>query len=88
MILIAVKADAVGSELDSTSLIDDPGPDTVTVEPNETLAGSISMVERFPRFLDALTEHDIVVFWSYEFQPLDAPPLGRVGGCTLFSKDD
>jgi hypothetical protein len=86
MLLIAVKTDALGTTIDKYSPIDDPGPARITIKPGETLAGKISLIGRFPGFLEALKVRDVVVFWSYQFQPIDAAPSKRVGGYVLFPK--
>jgi hypothetical protein len=86
MLLIAVKTDALGTALDKLSPIDDPGPATITIRPGETLTGKIPLTHRFPGFLEALKERDVIVFWSYQLQPIDAAPLERVGGYVLFPK--
>ena len=86
MLLIAVKTDVLGTALDKSALIDDPGPASITIKPDETLTGKIPLARRFPGFLEALKDRDVIVFWSYQFQPIDAAPLKRVGGYVLFPK--
>jgi hypothetical protein len=86
MLLIAVQTDAAGTMLDKTLPVDDPGAARITIKPKETLAGKIVLVNCFPGFLEALKERDVIVFWSYQFQPIDAAPLKRVGGYVLFAK--
>lgn len=85
-VLVAVKTDAPGTVLDNLSPIDDPGAAAITIKPGETLTGTIPLTRRFPSFLEALKERDVIVFWSYQFQPIDAAPLKRTGGYVLFSK--
>jgi hypothetical protein len=86
ILLIAAKVDAGGTVLNKSLPIDDPGPATITIKPNETLTGKISLISRFPVFLEALRDRDVIVFWSYQFQPIDAAPLQRVGGYVFFPK--
>jgi hypothetical protein len=86
ILLVAVKTDAQGTPIDKSFPIDDPGPARITIEPGETLTGKISLISRFPGFLEALKDWDIIVFWSYQLQPIDAAPLQRVGGYVLFPK--
>ncbi len=86
MLLIAVKTDAVGTVLEKRSPVDDPGPATITIQPGETLTGTIQLVSRFPGFLDALEERDVIVFWSFQIQPKDLPALTRLAGHAFFSK--
>ena len=86
MILVAVKTDAQGTVLESESIIDDPGADTVTVQPGETLSGIIPLGSRFPGFSRSVNERDIIVFWTYQLRPIDRSPLERAGGYVLFPK--
>jgi len=86
MIVIAVKTDAPGTPLERTSPIDDPGPATLAIQPGETLRGEISLVDAFPDFLQAQCERDVVVFWTWQAEPVDATPLARQSGWVLFGK--
>jgi len=86
MLLVAVKTDAVGTILEKVSPVDDPGPATVTIQPGQTSAGKIPLVSRFPGFLEALAEREVIVFWSYQFQPVGLAPLPRMAGYVLFAK--
>src|SRR5690242_6347833 len=62
MIVVALKTDAPGKPLETTLPIDDPGPATLVIQPGETVRGKISLVDRFPEFLQAQCERDLVVF--------------------------
>lgn len=86
MIVIAARADAVGTILERTLPIDDPGPTTITIQPGQVLTGSISLPERFPGFLDALRERDVIVFWSYQITPVGSAAPPRAGGYLLFPR--
>jgi hypothetical protein len=86
MLLVAVKADAVGTIIEKDSPVDDPGPATVTIPPGQTSTGTIPLVSRFPGFLEALAEREVIVFWSYQCQPVGSAPLPRVAGYVLFPK--
>jgi hypothetical protein len=86
ILLVAVKADALGTLIEKRRIIDDPGPARITIEPGETLEGRVALVQRFPGFLAALKERDVIVFWSYQLQPVNETPLPRVGGYVLFSR--
>jgi|ERR1044072_1052562 hypothetical protein len=86
ILLIAAKTDAAGTILQKNLPVDDPGPATTTIQPGGTLTGEILLANRFPEFLQALKERDIVVFWSYQFQRVDGVPTQRVGGSVTFSK--
>jgi len=86
LILIAVKTDVLGTLLDKPSPIDDPGPASLTIQPGETVTGRIPLTHRFPGFVEALKGRDVIVFWSYQFKPIDSSPLKRTGGYVLFPK--
>lgn len=88
LLLVAVKTDATGTLLAAKAPIDDPGPSTVTIEANQTLTGEVDLENRFPDLRGALRERDVVVFWSYQFQPVDEAPAARVGGYVLFPKEE
>jgi hypothetical protein len=84
MVVIVVRADSVGSVLDRSLPVDDPGPGTVTVKPGEILEGDVAFAPRFPGFVQALAESDLLVFWSYQFQVAGQAPLPWTGGFVLF----
>ena len=86
LLLIAVTADALGSPIEKLLAIDDPGPATITIEPGQTLGGSISLPSRFPEFCRARSERDVIVFWSYRLEPIDTPAGERLGGFVLFPR--
>jgi hypothetical protein len=86
LLLIAAKTDAPGTVLEKKTPVDDPGPGTTTLQPGQTLKGSISLVDRFPGFVEAVSSRDVIVFWSYQLQPLKGPALPRTAGYVLFPK--
>jgi hypothetical protein len=86
LILYAAKANIPGTLIDKLLPVDDPGPATTTIQPGETRTGTIQLTRRFPGFRDALRDRDVVVFWSYQLQPIGAAPLPRTGGVVVFQK--
>jgi hypothetical protein len=74
----------MGTIIDKSSPI--YGPAKVTIKPDEVLVVKSSFVSRFPEFLEALNNRDVVVFWENQFQPIDAALLTRAGGYMLFPK--
>ena len=84
LILIAVLADALGTPLGKDARIDDPGPVVVTLSPGEILKGSISLRSRFPDFHEARNQRDVIVFWSYRLEPLNAAASERYCGHVVF----
>src|SRR5262249_35617243 len=79
-LLIAVQLNAERSSVPEALYIDDPGPTTVTLRPGQTFTGQINLVDRFPQFLKALTETDVVVFWTYVPTRIDGTDGARFGG--------
>lgn len=86
LILVAVKADALGTPIVKELAIDDPGPATVTIQPGDTLSGSITLASRFPEFRSARSARDVIVFWSYRLEPIDVAAGERGGGFVLFPR--
>lgn len=86
LLLTAVRTDALGTVIEKRSVIDDPGPGKITIKPGETLTGKISLVDRFPGILKALEDRDVIVFWSYQLNPVDAAPCQRQSGYVLLPK--
>jgi hypothetical protein len=86
VILLAARADALGTLLAKDEMIDDPGPGTVTLQPAQTLRGAIALGSRFPEFSAARRERDIIVFWSYRVAAVDGVLGARVGGYELFPR--
>ena len=86
ILLTAVKTDALGTVIEKSLIIDDPGPGRITIKPGETLTGKIPLVSRFPDLLNALKERDVIIFWSYQLEAIDAPPFQRTGGYVLLPK--
>ncbi|MFA6162538.1 MAG: hypothetical protein WC685_03805 [Methylobacter sp.] len=86
LILVAVRADALGIPLAKDMRIDDPGPGTIIIPPGAVLKGNIPLFLRFPDFRKVRGEQDVIVFWSYRLEPIDAPAWERYGGYVLFPK--
>ena len=63
-ILVAVTPRA--EYLERNFPIDDPSPETVTIEPNECLSGEINLQRVFVGLDTALKKTDIQLFWAYE----------------------
>jgi hypothetical protein len=76
MILVAVKPDK--NYLTRNFPVDDPTPERVSIEPNESLSGDVSLEKAFRGFDDALKKSDINLFWAY--QPPEELHIGRWSG--------
>jgi len=76
MILVAVKPDK--NYLTRNFPVDDPSPEQVTMEPNESLSGDVSLEKAFTGFDSALKKSDVHLFWAY--QPPAELKIGRWAG--------
>jgi hypothetical protein len=85
-LVVAVETDAPGTVLERSTPVDDPVVGMVTVQPRETLTGQIDLGARFPGLTAALAERDVVVFWSWQLQPLDGQSGPRTGGWVLLPR--
>lgn len=63
-ILVAVTPH--GECLNRNFPIDDPSPERVTFEPNESLSGEINLRKHFSGLDNALKKSDIHLYWAYE----------------------
>lgn len=86
ILLVAVQTDAVGTPLEAVRPVDIPGPTVTTLQPEKALEGKISLTKRFPGLTEALQKRDVIVFWSYQLQPLKGSALERSGGWLLIPK--
>lgn len=86
MILVAVSTDPAGTVLERSLPIDDPGPGTITLRPGQALEGDVALERRFPGFVQAQAARDVLVFWSYRFQPIGRPALPWRGGFVVFPR--
>ena len=83
IMLVAALADGSGRVAEPILYISDPGPGTITVQPGETLTGSVNLLTRFRNLEQIVRETDVVIFWSYRLAPINDEPLKRVGGWVL-----
>jgi hypothetical protein len=80
IILVVICLDGSHSVIPELEYIDDPEPAIVTLQPRQRYHGTISLAERFPTLSGCLTSRDALVFWSYQFAPIDATPSARLSG--------
>lgn len=76
MILVAVKPDK--NCLTRSIPIDDPTPERVSIAPNESLSGEVSLEKAFTGLNKALKKSEINLFWAY--QPPEELHIGRWSG--------
>jgi hypothetical protein len=64
MILVAVTGNK--AYIDRNLFIDDPTPEQVSLKPNESLSGDVSLEKAFTGLDAALKKSDVHLFWAYE----------------------
>jgi len=64
MILVALTSDR--NFITRNIPVDDPSPERVSLEPNESLSGEVSLDKAFSGLDAALKKSDINLFWAYE----------------------
>jgi hypothetical protein len=89
MVLLAAKAKGAGESLERMRRIDDPGPAIITWDPGVELKGQVVLNDRFADLSKALQEADVLVFWSYRLQSVDAIAVEfeRDGGWLSIPRD-
>ena len=64
--MILVAATPQGHMIDKSLPVDDPSPEHVSLEPNETLRGDINLANYFQGLDGALKKSEIHLFWAYK----------------------
>jgi hypothetical protein len=72
--------------LDLPLFIDDSSPGQTTIRPGETITGELNIAAWCPEVKQAITEGDVMLFWSYQFRPVDGEGAERTGGFLLLPK--
>jgi len=70
----------------TTESIDDPGPGVATIQPHETISGTIRLDTRFPALNDELSRSDVIAYWSYTVKSVDGGQSEREFGGLLLSR--
>lgn len=78
--LVLLAARPNGRPVDRVMTIGDPGFDTLQLEPNRPIEGSLPMDRRFHGLEGVLQSTEVILFWSYRLEPVYGPPGERVGG--------
>ena len=86
LILVAVKADAIGTLVPQQQVINDPSPSTIAIQPGDRLTGEINLNERLVGLDEALKTSDVIVFWNYEMRTIESVVAPRIGGWLLISR--
>jgi hypothetical protein len=85
-VLVAVKLNGTNSVISTSHPIDDPGPDTIDLAADETVAGSIPLSTEIPELEEALRKYDVLVFWSYKLKDADGKVSNRFSGMVTLKK--
>jgi hypothetical protein len=86
IILVVVCLDGLRTLIPELEYIDDPEPTIVTLQPGLKYHGVISLIERFPTLSSCIASRDALVFWSYQLQPIEGAPVGRLSGGVVVKK--
>lgn len=86
LLLVAVCLDGKRSQITELEYIDDPTPSVVSLQPGQAAHGSIDLSDRFPKLGECLAKRDALIFWSYEFIPIDGNASPRLNGGVQISK--
>ena len=86
LLLVAVCLDGKRSSIAELEYIDDPTPSVVSLQPGQKARGSIDLSDRFPKLGECLAKRDAIIFWSYQFVPVDGAPSTRINGGVQISK--
>lgn len=85
--LYAFKLDAEQTQLEEALYVDDPGPNTIFLQPDAVLRGEISLAWRFPSLREAIKTRDVIVFWTYLSTNAEHVRGERFGGWVVVSKN-
>ena len=87
MYLILVKESVIPEPpLKTRLVIDDPSPGRVILGPSQVLEGEVDLSVRFPELYEILKKQNVMLFWSYRFEPIRKHPLERMGGFLLLRR--
>lgn len=81
LLLVACALNASNTRL---APVDTPKPDlppsSLTLNPGDTLSGSVNLSASFPGLTEAVQASDIVLFWSHEMKSAEKQSLPRLNG--------
>lgn len=81
LLLVACALNAAGTRLAAADLpVQDLPSTSVTLNPGDTLSGSVTLAARLPGLATAVRASDVILFWSHELKSPDGPELPRVNG--------
>jgi hypothetical protein len=62
-----------------------PSQAFLTLNPGDTLAGSVNLSARFPGLAAAIQEGEVIVFWSQQIRSMESAGLPRLNGGVVLS---
>ncbi len=81
LLLLACTLNAANTRLVSSEVpVQDMPPTPLTLNPGDTLSGSLNLSARLPGLGEALRGSDVVLFWSHEMKSVEKQPLQRLNG--------
>lgn len=87
LLLVARKLTGAGASLaEANSAVRELPPSAVTLNPGDTLSGSVNLSARLPELTTAIRESDVILFWSHEVKSTDSQALPRLNGGIVIPK--
>lgn len=81
LLLVACALNAAKTRLvQSEAPVRDLPPTPLTLNPGDTLSGSVNLSARLPDFAEVIQASDVVLFWSHALKSADSQPLPRLNG--------
>jgi hypothetical protein len=81
LLLVACALNASDARLvPADTPVRDVPPNPLTLNPGDTLSGSVNLSARLPGLTEAVQASDIVLFWSHELKSADKQSLPRLNG--------
>lgn len=81
LLLVACALNAVNTRLVPSDVpARDLPPTPLTLNPGDTLSGSVNLSARLPELAEAIHGSDVVLFWSHALKSADSQPLPRLNG--------
>ena len=60
----------------------------LTLNPGDTVTGSVNLSARFPGLAAAIRESEVIVFWSHQIRSMESPPLSRLNGGVVITRQN
>jgi len=81
LLLVACALNAADARLAAADLpIRDLPPTSLTLNPGDTLSGSVNLSARLPGLATAIRASDVILFWSHAIKSADGQALPRLNG--------